>query len=165
MGYSPGGRKELDTTLHLSTHTIHSLWQLFLNCCQYLSNGRHFGHNALNVNLVFGTTPSALYVFSVAHRRILYTGKNIIYDQFNCVQLFVTPWTAAHQPSPTLGACSNSCPLSWSCHPTISSSVVPFSSCPQSIPASGSFQMNQLFTSGDQSVQVSASTPVLPMNT
>ena len=93
MGYSPGGRKELDTTLHLSTHTIHSLWQLFLNCCQYLSNGRHFGHNALNVNLVFGTTPSALYVFSVAHRRILYTGKNIIYDQFNCVQLFVTPWT------------------------------------------------------------------------
>jgi len=51
-------------------------------------------------------------------------------------------------PSPTLRACSNSCPLSWWCHPTISSSVVPFSSCPQSFLASGSFQMSQFFASG-----------------
>ena len=65
-------------------------------------------------------------------------------------------------PSPTLGACSNSC--RW-CHPTISSSVVPFSFCPQSFPASGSFQMSQLFASGGQSIGVSASTSVLPMNT
>ena len=60
---------------------------------------------------------------------------------------------------------SNSCPLSQWCHPTISSSVIPFSSCLQSFPASGSFQMSQLFTSGGQSIRVSASTSVLPMNT
>jgi len=57
------------------------------------------------------------------------------------------------------------CPLSRWCHPTISSSVVPFSSCPQSFPASGSFQMSQLLTSGGQSIRVSASTSVLPVNT
>ena len=68
-------------------------------------------------------------------------------------------------PSPTPGVYSNSCPLSWWCHPTISSSVVPFSSCPQSFPASGSFPMSQLFTSGGQSIVVSASASVLPMNT
>ena len=68
-------------------------------------------------------------------------------------------------PSPTPGAYSNSCPLHWWCHPIISSSVVPFSSCLQSFPASGSFQMSQLFTSGGPSIGVSASTSVLPMNT
>ena len=59
----------------------------------------------------------------------------------------------------------NSCPLSWWCHPTISSSVVLLSSCVQSFPASRSFQMSQLFASGDQSIGVSASTSVLPTNT
>ena len=68
-------------------------------------------------------------------------------------------------PSPTPRVYPNSCPLSQWCHPTISSSVIPFSSCPQSFPASGSFQMSQLFTSGGQSIVVSASTSVLPMNT
>ena len=68
-------------------------------------------------------------------------------------------------PSPTPGVYTKLCPLSQWCHPTISSSVVPFSSCPQSIPASGSFQMSQLFPSGGQSIGVSASTSVLPMNT
>ena len=67
-------------------------------------------------------------------------------------------------PSPTPGAYSNSCPLSRWCHPTISSSVIPFSSCPQSVPASRSFLMNQFFASGGQSIGVSASTSVLPMN-
>ena len=67
-------------------------------------------------------------------------------------------------PSPTPGACSNSCPLSWWCHPTISSSILPFSSCLQSFTASGSFLMSQLFTSGDQNIGVSASASVLPMN-
>ena len=66
-------------------------------------------------------------------------------------------------PSPTLRVYSNSCPLSWWCHPTISSSVVPFSSHLQSFPASGSFQVSQFFASGDQSIGVSASTSVLPM--
>jgi len=68
-------------------------------------------------------------------------------------------------PSLSPWVCSNSCPLSQWCHPTISSSVTPFSSCPQSFPASGSFPMTQLFTSGGQSIGVSASASVLPMNT
>ena len=67
-------------------------------------------------------------------------------------------------PSPTLRACSNSCPSCRWCHPTISSSVVPFSSCLQSFPASGSFPMSQFFTSGGQSIRVSTSASVLPMN-
>ena len=67
--------------------------------------------------------------------------------------------------SPTPGVYPNSCPLRQWCHPTISSSVVPFSSCPQPLPASESFSMSQLFTWGGQSIGVSASTSVLPMNT
>ena len=67
-------------------------------------------------------------------------------------------------PSSSLGACSNSCPLNRWCHPTISSSVIPFSSCPQSFPASGSFPMSQFFSSGGQSIGASASATVLPMN-
>ena len=66
-------------------------------------------------------------------------------------------------PLPSPGACSNTCLLSWWCHPTILSSVVPFS-CLQSFPASGSFIMNWLFGSGDQSIGASASASVLPMN-
>ena len=68
-------------------------------------------------------------------------------------------------PSPTPGVYSNSCPSSQWCHPAISSSVVPFSSCPQSFPSSGSFQMSQLLAWGGQSIGVSASTSVLPVNT
>ena len=68
-------------------------------------------------------------------------------------------------PSPTPGVHSNSGPLSRWCHPAISSSVLPFSSCPQSLPASGSFPMSQVFTSGGQSIGVSASQSVLPKNT
>ena len=66
--------------------------------------------------------------------------------------------------SPIPRAYSNSCPLSQWCHPTISSSVIPFSSCLQSFPASGSFQISQFFASGGQSTGVSASTSVLPIN-
>ena len=68
-------------------------------------------------------------------------------------------------PSPTPGVYPNPCPSRQWCHSTISSFVVPFSSCPQSFPASGSFQMSQLFTSDGQNIGVSASTSVLPMNT
>ena len=66
-------------------------------------------------------------------------------------------------PSPTPGVYSNSHPLSWWCHPGISSSVIPISSCLQSFPASGSFPGSQFFTSGGQSIGVSASASVLPM--
>ena len=80
---------------------------------------------------------------------------------------FATPWIAAWQascPLPTPRDYSNSCPLSWWCHPTISSSVAPFSSCLQSFPASGSFPVSQLFTSGGQGIGASASASVFPMN-
>ena len=80
--------------------------------------------------------------------------------QFSSVQSLSPPC-----PSPTPGVHLNSCPLSRWCHLTISSSVIPFSSCPQSFPTSGSFQMSQLLASGGQSTGVSASTSVLPMNT
>ena len=83
------------------------------------------------------------------------------------VQLFVTPWTAACQASLSItnpGVYLNSCLLSWWCHPTISSSVLPFSSCLQSFPASGCFPMSQFFASGGQNIGVSASISALPMN-
>ena len=67
-------------------------------------------------------------------------------------------------PSPTPRACSNSCPLSWWCHPTISSSLVPFSSCLQSFPAPGSFPMSRFIASGGQSIGTSALASVLPVN-
>ena len=98
------------------------------------------------------------------------------WDQFTWLQF--SHWVMSdslwpHKPqhtrppcaSPTPGVHPNPCPLSQWCHPTISSSVIPFSSCVWSFPASGSFQMSQLFTSGGQSIGVSASTSVLPMNT
>ena len=89
-------------------------------------------------------------------------------QSLSCVWLFATQGpqhTRPPCPSPTPGVYPNSCSLSSWCRQTISSSVVPFSSCLQSFPASGSFQMSQLFTSGGQSIGVSASTSVLPMNT
>ena len=82
------------------------------------------------------------------------------------IWLFVTPWTAAWQASLSLSprVCSNSCPLSWWCHPTISSSVTPFSSCLQSFPASESFPVSQLFALGGQSIEVSSSASILPVD-
>ena len=82
------------------------------------------------------------------------------------VWLFSTPWTTAYQVSLSItnsGVHSDSRPSSQWCHPAISSSVVPFSSCPQSLPASESFPMSQFFTSGSQSIGVSASASVLPI--
>ena len=78
------------------------------------------------------------------------------------VRFFVTPWLPC--PTPTPRACSNSCPSSQWCHPTISSSVIPFSSSLQSFPASESFPMSQFFVSSGQSIGVSASVSVLPIN-
>ena len=102
--------------------------------------------------------------------------KLIYFWLFNSVQSLNCVWllaTVSHEPqhtrppcpSPTPGVHPNPCPLSRWCHPTISSSVVPFSSCAQSFPTSGSFPMSQFFASGGQSIEVSASTSVLPMNT
>ena len=82
----------------------------------------------------------------------------------NSLQLHGLQHTRLPCPSPTLGDCSNSCLLSWWCHPNILSSVTPFSSWPQSFPGSGSFPMSQFFASGGQSIKASASLSVLPMN-
>ena len=90
--------------------------------------------------------------------------------QFSCSVMSDSLWPHGLQharhpcSSLTRGACSNSRQLSWWCHPTISSSVIPFSSCPQSFPASVSFQMSQFFASGGQSIGVLTPTSVLPMN-
>ena len=97
----------------------------------------------------------------------------VVVQSLSLVWLFAAPWTSGQeaslsftisQSSSSSRACSNSCLLSQWWHPTISSSVVPFSSCPQSFPASGSFLMSQLFTSGGQSIGASASALILPMN-
>ena len=92
-------------------------------------------------------------------------------SQFSCSVLSNSLWPHGLQhtrlpcPSPTPRPYSNSCPSTQWCHPTISSSVIPFFSCLQSFLASGSFEMSQFFTSDDQSTGVSASSSVLPMNT
>ena len=100
-------------------------------------------------------------------------GRGYMYSsvQFSCsvVSGSLQPYGLQHArppcPSPTPGVHPNPCPLSRWCHQTISSSVIPFSSCPQSFPTSESFPLSQLFTSGGQSIGVSASTSVLKMNT
>ena len=102
---------------------------------------------------------------------IIKTSNNYSVQFSSVSQSCLTLWPHESQdtrppcPSPTPGVHPNPCRLSWWCHPDISSSVVPFSSCPQSFPASRSFPMSQLFTWGGQSIGVSASASVLPMNT
>ena len=119
--------------------------------------------------------PEIISKFSKVAGYKINTQKSLAFIyQFSSVQslshvpLFATPQTAARQASLSItNSRSPPKPMSlgqW-CHPTISSSVIPFSSCPQSFPASGSFPMSQLFTSGSQSIGVSASTSVLSMNT
>ena len=117
-------------------------------------------------------------IFSCLYVRLIlseFQYADTVIHQFSCVQfrhsvvcnsLWPHEWQHVRLPCPlpTPGACSNSCPSSWWCHPTISSSVVPFSSCLHSFPASGSFPVSQLFTSGGQSTGVSASASVLPLN-
>ena len=97
-------------------------------------------------------------------------GNDVYLLLFSCSVVFDCLWPYERQhtrppcPSPTPRACSNSCPSSQWCHPTISPSVIPFFSCLQSFPASGSFPMPQLFASGGKSIEASASVSVLPMN-
>ena len=94
--------------------------------------------------------------------------RAVVVQLLSHVRLFAIPWTIAREASlyftPSSGVCSNSCPLSWWCHPTISSCVVPFSSCLESFSASGSFPMSRLLASGAQSIRASASASVLPLN-
>ena len=100
-------------------------------------------------------------------RVLRYSGSWQLCCCCSVVWLFVTPWSAARQTAPSLTickVCSNSHPLSQLCYLSISSSVTPFSSHPQSVPASRSFPMSQLFASGGQNIRASASASVLPMN-
>ena len=125
------------------------------------------GWNETEGETIFLTQKPLKNIFFKCHSCKLTTQVLSSVQSLGHVQLFAMPRTAAHQasyPSPTSGTCSNSCPLSQWCHPAISSSIVPFSSCLQSFLASGCFQISQLFASGCQSIGVSASTSVLPMN-
>ena len=115
--------------------------------------------------------PVAFLAFTCTDKNLLPpAGKPLSSVQFSrsVMSDYLQPHELQHArspcPSPTARVYPNSCPLSWWCHPTISSSVVHFL-CLQSFPESGSFQMSQLFASGGQNIRVSASTSVLPMNT
>ena len=124
--------------------------------------------------ILFGSKVEVIFLLYLLLVTFVYTGtckyrvSKTVVQLLSHVQLFATPWTAAYQASlfftisPRI--CSNSCPLSWWCYPTISSSVARFSSCPQSLPTSGSFPKSSLLTSHGQSIGVSALASVLPMN-
>ena len=112
----------------------------------FLASGKEGGQTALGWSTLFCL--NMLFSHSVASDSLWLHGLQ--HARLPCPSLFC-------------GVCSNSRPLNWWCHPTISSSVVPFSSCPQSFPASGSFPVSRFFTSG-QGIGASASASVLPMN-
>ena len=123
-------------------------------------------------SIFFLNHPNSKLIISSRGRVVL----KIIMSSFSSVQFSRSGMSNSlrpHEPQHTRPPCPspiprvypNSCPSSWWCHPAISSSVVPFSSCPQSLPASGSFPMSQLFTWGGQSTGVSASASFLPKNT
>ena len=139
-----------------------------------------FSDTNCNVFRSFKTKQLSVCLLSGSHQRFhLETGHSWCTDKFpqiGSVQFSHSVMSDSLQPpelqhtrppcpAPTPGVHPNPWPLSQWYHPTISSSVVPFSSCPQSFPASGSFQMSEFFTSGGQSIGVSASASVLPMNT
>ena len=109
-----------------------------------------------------------IFIFLDSPKHFTFQGQSVQFS-LSVVSDSLQPHESQHArppcPSPTAGVYSNSCPLSQWCHPTISSSAVSFSFCPQSFPASGSFPMSQLFAWGGQSIGVSASTSVLSMNT
>ena len=102
---------------------------------------------------VFNQTQSLIFGLNAEFLLTFCWNKNSVRFSCSVVSDSLRPHEPQHTrppcPSPTPGVYPNLCPLSWWCHPTISSSVVPFSSCPQSFPASGSFQMSQVFASGE----------------
>ena len=108
--------------------------------------------------IIYWDHPVWFYSWRVQPRE-LFVRCSVISDS---LQLHIVHHARPPCSSPSLGACWNSCPLSQWCHPTISSSVIPFSFCLQSFPASGSFLMSQLFASGDQNIETAVS--VLPVN-
>ena len=161
--YSLWGRKELDTTEWLSTHSeVKELGETTLVTLGLL--GRVFIPLELPDWGVFPDGRASHTMWLSWVRGILQGGLEDV------LPLLDSLWPRGLQharppcPSPTPGACSNSCPSSQWCHPTISSSVVPFSSCPQFFPASGSFPVSQFFASGGQSTGASVSASVLSIS-
>ena len=129
----------------------------------YLSVGYTYSHlHAILQDVQFGKILIAVFQNHIYLFSSLQFSCSVMYDS---LQPHGPQHTRSPCPSPTPGVYLNSSPLSQWCHLTISSSLVPFSFCLQSFPASGSFQMSQFFASGGQSIGVSASTSVLPMNT
>ena len=129
-------------------------------------SGNHLPHGSSVTGPVY-LTSCIREIINLGINKIL--SMNLLFcsvQSLSHVWLFATPWTAALQASLSITSsqsCSNSCLLSRWCHPTISSSVVPFSSCLQSFPASGSFPVRQLFASGGQSIEASAWASLLPV--
>ena len=160
-----------DSTYHRATKPMHhNYWAPDLEtaycscwspCTRSLCSTRRRMHTTIK------SSPCSLQL-EKAHTATK-TRHNSVHFSHSVVSDSLRPHGSQHArppcPSPTPRVYPNSCPLSRWCHPTISSSVIPFSSCLQSFPASGSFQMSQLFASGGQSIGVSASTSVPPMNT
>ena len=133
-------------------------------------------HFWISVFILFSRYPDVKLLDPIVIIFLTFWGNSIPFStvyssiQFSrsVVSDYLRPYGLQHTRLPCLSpaprACSNSCPLSWWCHPTISSSVIPFFSCLQSFPASGSFPVSQFFASGGQSINISASASVLPMN-
>ena len=160
--------------LNESSKHHHGADAIVLQFC--IDNGRTFDHVISNDKVKTGTqdcwqTLAVIPNYTTLVKHFTHTAFSKCSVQFSRSAVSDSLWPHEPQharppcPSPTPGVHPNPCALCQWCHPAISSSVVPFSSCPQSFPASGSFQMSQLFASGGQSIGVSASTSVLPMNT
>ena len=155
VAYSPWGCKELDMTrctlclkkvqfYYISLGTSRSIY--YMNDYLVLCSEQSITYKIFKVYLpsIWNNTLSSHSL----NMQTLIQFSSV--ESLNRVRLFVTPLTARPPfPSPTPGVYTNSCPLSWWCHPTILSSIIPFSSHLQSFPTSGSFQMSQFFTSGD----------------
>ena len=137
---------------------------LFKSICAFF----HTGYFLLQTLTCQVTLTLKIYLYTPIHLHIYYKCKvDSSVQPLSHVQLFATPWIAVCQApysSPDPGAYSNSCLSNQWCHPIISSSIIHLSSCLHSFPALGSFPMSQFFASGSQSIGVSASASVLPMN-
>ena len=147
----------------------------FLLQCMKVKSESEVAQSCLTLLDPMDCSPPGSSIHGIFQARVLEWGAITFSDcnwissvqSLSRVRLFVTPWIAAHQASLSItnSRSSNSHPLSQWCHPAISSSVIPFSSCPQSLAASESFPMNQLFASGGQSTGVPALASFLPKNT
>ena len=143
-----------------SQHQPLGCWEILMRCCMWKS----FENYNTAAAAADDNNKVSWHLLRAYHERAPSVQFSSVAQSCPTLQFHGLQHTRPPCPSPTPRVYSNSCLLSWWCHPTISSSVVPFFSHLQSFPASGSFQMSQLFTSGCQSIGVSALTSVLPMN-